>query len=178
MTRREIFRLIRVRGRHEWENPPVSLGRIAILGCEREGFVRTLSALLFCLVAAVSVAHADVKHVANFGVDSPDCGLQETPCRSISQAIRNASEGDTVFVGPGLYGDLNHNGVVGELGEEGASIPSGESCLVCVSKRLTLLSQRGAAHTTIDARNLPLTAVTLSRKLRASIVEPPRLQPH
>ena len=125
--------------------------------------MRIALAFVLALVATVAGAQTRVVHVANFGVDSPDCGLQETPCRSISQAIRNASEGDTVFVGPGLYGDLNHNGVVGELGEEGASIPSGESCLVCVSKRLTLLSQRGAAHTTIDARNLPLTAVTLSR---------------
>jgi hypothetical protein len=42
-------------------------------------------------------------------------------------------------------------------------MPSADTCLVCVSKRLTLLSQLGAAHTTIDARNLPLTAVALSR---------------
>jgi hypothetical protein len=125
--------------------------------------VRTTFALvLLTLVTTSAGAETRVLHVANFGIDSTECGRPDTPCRSISQAIRNASDGDTVFVAPGLYGDLNRNGVVGETGEEGSDAPSA-SCLVCVSKRLTLLSQRGAAHTTIDARNLPLTAVTLSR---------------
>src|SRR5262249_19176887 len=49
--------------------------------------------------------------VANNGVDSPTCGTSRTnPCRSISQALANAGDGDTISVGAGRYGDLNGDG--------------------------------------------------------------------
>jgi hypothetical protein len=118
--------------------------------------MRLALALVLGLIATAASAQSRVFHVKNFGVDGPDCGGEFTPCRSISQGIRTASTGDTVLVGPGLYGDLNRNGITGETGEEG---PPQCCCLVFISKSMTVLSERGAAHTTIDARNLPLTAV-------------------
>ena len=44
---------------------------------------------------------AAMLYVENNGVDSASCGAVTQPCRSISQAITNASDGDTVTVGPG-----------------------------------------------------------------------------
>jgi hypothetical protein len=41
------------------------------------------------------------------GVDSAACGSPKSPCRSISQAIENASDGDTIEVGAGRYGSIS-----------------------------------------------------------------------
>ena len=50
-------------------------------------------------------AQAKTLFIANNGLDSPTCGAVNAPCRSISQAIANASPGDKVIVGPGRYRD-------------------------------------------------------------------------
>ena len=86
-------------------------------------------------------------HVANNGIDSPDCGKRKGPCRSISQAIHNAAAGDTVSVGPGIYGDVNHDEDYNDPGDEHLA-PNGE-CIVCVDKRLRLISTDGAQNTVI-----------------------------
>src|SRR5262245_25730938 len=57
-----------------------------------------------------------VIHVENNGVDSSDCGSKQSPCRSISQAVANATENDTIRVGPGRYGDLDQDGTFAERG--------------------------------------------------------------
>ena len=62
--------------------------------------MRVALALVLGLIATAASAQSRVFHVKNFGVDSPDCGGEFTPCRSISQGIRIASTGDTVLVGP------------------------------------------------------------------------------
>ena len=49
-------------------------------------------------------------YVTNNGVDNQACGTKAAPCRSISQAIAYAKDGDKILVGPGRYGDLNGNG--------------------------------------------------------------------
>jgi hypothetical protein len=101
--------------------------------------------------------------VGNEGTDSPSCGGPNNKCRSISQAIRNSADGDTVFVEAGVYGDLNHNGIIGELGEERGGVldPNNRSCdcLVLIDKRITVLSERGAAATIIDASTAALAGV-------------------
>jgi hypothetical protein len=86
--------------------------------------------------------------VANNGVDSATCGAAANPCRSISRAIANASAHDRIVVGPGRYGDLNGNGILGEPGEETGGL--GCSCLVYVGKPLTLESEEGAAATVLE----------------------------
>ena len=83
------------------------------------------------------------------GEDSPTCGGNlSQACRSISQAVANASEGDRVLVAPGRYGDLNRNGLLGEEGEE-FGLDSCR-CLVHVDKRIQLVSERGADATRIE----------------------------
>jgi hypothetical protein len=102
--------------------------------------------------------------VGNEGTDSPSCGGFDNKCRSISQAIRNSAEGDTVFVEAGVYGDLNRNGIIGELGEEAQ--PSDQppcQCLITIDKRISVLSERGAAATIIDASTTALAAVRIAR---------------
>jgi hypothetical protein len=87
-------------------------------------------------------------HVANDGVDSVNCGTRRKPCRSITQAIQNATSGDLILVGEGRYGDLNGNGIFGEIGEEVGSGPC--FCLVEVNKTLKIRSEKGALRTVID----------------------------
>ena len=101
-----------------------------------------------------------VFHVANEGSDSDTCGNQDRKCRSISQAIRNAHDGDSIVVGVGVYGDLDRDGNT----REDPSEEFGGSCfcLVLIDKRITILSERGPAATIIDARNTPFIAVYIT----------------
>ena len=98
-------------------------------------------------------------YVANNGLDSALCGAKLSPCRSIRQAMANASAGSLIVVGPGRYGDLNQNGMFGEFGEEGA--PAGCNCMVQVDKPIRLVSRDGPAATVLDATGAP--AVTVVR---------------
>ena len=117
--------------------------------------VRSLLASVIALFGATIPAVANNWHVANNGVDSSQCG-GETPCRSISQAMLNASSGDTIYVGPGLYGDVNGDGNFAGPGDEHAD-PNGGSyvglpnrgCVVCITKPLHIYSTQGVATTVI-----------------------------
>jgi parallel beta-helix repeat protein len=86
--------------------------------------------------------------VRNNGVDSAECGSRANACRSISQAIENASAGDTILVGIGRYGDLNRDSVFDAAGEEHLNVAEG--CMVCVTKPLSIFSIFGADMTVID----------------------------
>ena len=109
-----------------------------------------LAALVF-FVLPVSAAHARTLKVAGNGVDGPACGPRD-PCRSISRAIANADDRDTIIVGPGFYGDISRNGVLGEAGEETGA--PGCNCMLAVNKAVVLVSSDGAAVTVIDARTV------------------------
>jgi hypothetical protein len=95
-------------------------------------------------------------------VDSPTCGGPRVPCRSINQTIANAQAKDTIVVGPGRYGDLNGNGVLGEPGEETAQIGFGCFCMIHVDKRVTLVSRAGASATVLDAGGAPVNVVGIT----------------
>jgi hypothetical protein len=107
-------------------------------------------------------------YVQNNGVDSTYCGNSSDPCRSISQAILNADFGDQILVGPGRYGDLDGDGILGETGEETGEIDYGCQCMVKVDKRVKIVSTHGATSTVVDAHFLgleegsPLTAVRIT----------------
>lgn len=102
-------------------------------------------------LTAVEAATSDsIIRVATNGVDSGTCGAEAQPCRTISQALLNASDGQTILVGPGRYGDLNRNGTLGEAGEESAGNPD-VKCMVNVDRSVAIYSQSGASVTTIDA---------------------------
>ena len=119
---------------------------------------RQLAAVLLVaagLLLIAPLAHGTTLYVANNGVDGPSCGTKTSPCRSIGQTIANAVAGDAIVVGPGRYGDLNGNGVLGEPGEENPDVFSpGCGCVLGVNKTLTLTSSNGAAATVIDATSV------------------------
>lgn len=110
--------------------------------------------LLIGLLGIGASAIAGVLHVAAYGSDSPTCGHQ-SPCRSISQAMENAASGDTIYVGPGLYGDINADNFTGPGDEHadpfggGDNQPPNTGCVVCISKPLHIYSTQGAATTII-----------------------------
>ena len=103
-------------------------------------------AALFAAASQAMAAGATV-HVANNGLDTATCGSRATPCRSIGRGVDRASAGDTVLVGPGKYGDLDENGLLGGPGEEVSSGPAA----VRIGKPIRVVSSAGAALTVIDA---------------------------
>jgi hypothetical protein len=103
------------------------------------------------LVAPTPAARAATLQVANNGADAEGCGTAQSPCRSISRAIADAAPGDTIVVGPGVYGgDLDADMTVGEPGEETGS--PGCGCMLSVNKPVSVISRDGAGSTVIDAR--------------------------
>ena len=112
-----------------------------------------IALVALALLGAAPAAEARTLYVANNGVDNAVCGVY-TPCRSISRAISNAVTRDTIIVGPGIYGDLNRNGILGEAGEE-TGYP-GCKCMIAIDRLVTIISSEGADATVINARNLNL----------------------
>lgn len=115
------------------------------------------------LLAVAPPAHgATTRYVASNGTDSTlcgfpvingfTCGAKESPCRSISCAIREAAAGDTIIVGPGRYGDVTRDGALDDDGDEFGS--SGCDCMLSINKGVRVHSSDGAAATVIDARNV------------------------
>src|SRR5262249_4181632 len=127
-----------------------------------------------CLTAGVllslaPLAHGTTLYVANDGSARPGgvrpvcgvghlcrCGAKASPCRSIACGITSAAAGDTIVVGPGVYGDLNHNGTLGDLpGEENPDVFSpGCGCVLALNKRVSVESSNGAAATIIDGQSV------------------------
>lgn len=103
--------------------------------------------------------------VANNGTDSASCGSWNRPCRSISQAVANAADGDTIYVQPGLYGDLNNDGTFDDPGDERPN-PS-YTCMICVFKDVDILSTTGADTTVISLGDEQLNTPTVVIELRA-----------
>ena len=102
-----------------------------------------------------------VLYVTNNGVDTQVCGRKATPCRSISQAIAYAKDGDKILVGPGRYGDVNGNGNFSDSGDESAEVNFGCVCMIKVNKSITLKSSDGAASTILDASGADLRVVVI-----------------
>jgi hypothetical protein len=98
----------------------------------------TALACLLTLTGAGRIVQSKTVYVATTGVDSPTCGLKRAPCHSISQAVANATDGDTILVGPGSYGP----------DEAGSRYHCG--CRIYINKRVRVLSLAGAVQTTIN----------------------------
>jgi hypothetical protein len=105
------------------------------------------------LLWLVSTAGADasILRVETNGIDSATCGSNQSPCRSISQAIENAVAGDTIVVGPGRYGDANNDGDFNDPGDEHAEVGVGCYCVLKVAKAVRIESSRGSEMTVIDS---------------------------
>ena len=129
-------------------------------GNTTSGLLILLSCLMAIMVPAESHAAPTTIRVANDGVDTENCGTAVAPCRSLSQGIQNATDGDIVLVGPGRYGDLNGNGIFGEPGEEAGLGPC--FCLIDVNKRLTIRSEMGALQTVLDGAGTARRMVAIS----------------
>jgi hypothetical protein len=123
--------------------------------------MRSSSLLALALLALSHSASGATLFAANQGVDSGTCGGVKTPCRSISQTIANAVDGDTIVVGPGHYGDLNGDDDFADPGEEAAEIGTGCDCAVKIDKRVTVKSRDGAAATVIDGDGQVVSTVSL-----------------
>jgi hypothetical protein len=132
---------------------------------------RLIASALFVSASFVANAHGNVAtlFVANNGTDVAGCGAYKAPCRSISRAIRDATPGDWIVVGPGRYGDLDLDGAAGEAGEESGPL-LGCDCMVLVDKPVTLLSSQGATTTVIDAGLGPDPSVVAAVRIRADHV--------
>jgi hypothetical protein len=109
--------------------------------------------ILLSISQATPSRAANATHwVANDGTDTGACGAQSTPCRSISQAIENATDGDTIEVGEGRYGDITGTGTFAAGGDEHAHLLPQDGCIVCVTKAVRIFSLHGAAVTLIQGR--------------------------
>ncbi len=121
----------------------------------------TLGCAIAIATAVLGMTATAATHwVAVNGLDNAACGSQQSPCRSISQAIANAASGDTINVGPGHYGDVNGDGNFTGPGDEQPDPnagggddypPSIQGCIVCITKPLHIYSLQGAATTVIGS---------------------------
>jgi hypothetical protein len=130
------------------------------LAIAREYVMQYASKVLAVCVAALGVAimtagaaSASTLRVTNDGTDSASCGAPNKPCRTISQAIENASDGDGIEVGAGHYGNVSGDPNFGGPGDEHPQAEAG--CMVCITKALSVFSLHGAAVTVIE--NIPST---------------------
>jgi len=129
----------------------------------------TILCLTFCVTQA-SFAQISTEQaytgkklfVTAIAVDSAVCGPRDKPCRSISQAIENANEGDHIFVGPGYYGDINMDGDFDDPGDEKAQLGFGCHCIILINKSLTLTSIVDAKTTLLDANDAVANVVAIT----------------
>src|SRR5579864_4067004 len=98
--------------------------------------IRFISLATFMVWGLPIGVQASTWYATNDGVDSPMCGhTRDHACRSISQAVDNATDGDVIWVGAGRYGDLNGNGSFADPGDEHPfDSGNGTSCVVCITK--------------------------------------------
>jgi len=100
--------------------------------------------LLF--LQAASASDSQPIFVAANGVDSATCGAVASPCRTITQALAIAPSGGSVAVDPGIYGDVNGDGILSGNDEE----PGTDVSMIQITKPVHLFSTLGAAVTRID----------------------------
>ena len=137
------------------------------LGRPGGGRLGRLSLAAFLFFAFAASTFGATRHVANNGIDGAGCGTAASPCRTITQGIANATEGDTVMVGPGRYGDLNRNGSLGEPQEE--TPEPGCDCALAVNKGVVLISSDGAAATVIDSRSVAVANTVVDQRQRRGV---------
>lgn len=119
-----------------------------------------LLSLSFVVTSAVTASAASI-YVASHGTDSGSCGTKTDPCRTINQGIDQASVGGTIIVGPGKYGDLDGDGILGEAGEETPGTVGLQDCMIAIDKQVTLVSSAGAWSTSLDPGTAPSLDATV-----------------
>jgi len=130
-------------------------------GASVAAVIALLSAALPAFAAENARGSGATLHVAVNGMDDKSCGKRSNPCRSITQAINVAREGDTILVGPGRYGDAD---VVATLTGPGDERPdAGLECMICIDKRVRVLSTNGPELTSIQEADITVGALVLIR---------------
>jgi len=101
-------------------------------------------------------------YVTNDGTDSAGCGAQANACRSISQGLENAVDGDTILVGAGRYGNISGSASYSGAGDEHpqtftrSSFDDVTGCIICIQKAVSIYSLHGPSVTVIEGA--PLTS--------------------
>jgi hypothetical protein len=105
------------------------------------------------MMAGVASATSATLNVTNDGADSATCGVPTKPCRTISQAIENAADGDSIEVGAGLYGNVSGDPNFAGPGDEHAQVGDfpQDGCIICINKGVHIYSLHGAAVTIIQS---------------------------
>jgi hypothetical protein len=115
-------------------------------------------AVVMVVAFSATASQAVNWYVGNNGDDSAGC-TKASPCRSITKAISAAATGDTIIVGPGVYGDLDGSGTIGDF--PGEETPAG-GCMITIDRQLTIKSRDGAHVTVLDAANLAPNVVCIA----------------
>lgn len=113
----------------------------------------------FILSSAASATGRSI-YVTTDGTDSASCGAQASACRSISQGLVNATDGDTILVGAGRYGNISGSASYTGAGDEHPQSLDGyyyvTGCIICINKAVSIYSLHGPSVTVIEGA--PLTA--------------------
>lgn len=99
------------------------------------------------LLALPGAAWGATRHTQVTGADSGTCGAAASPCRTITQAMANASAGDTIAVGPGQYGSANGDADLSDAGEESSGV-AGK--MIVVNKELALVAASGTGSVVLS----------------------------
>ncbi len=130
----------------------------------RRSYSVTLIVTAFLTLSSPLAAGAALS-VTNYGTDSSACGSSTNPCRSLTQAIENASPGDAIWVGAGHYGNIHGDPDYSAPGDERPQTVPGynlvPSCMICVTKPVHIYSYNGASVTIIDSGPSPTFAATV-----------------
>jgi parallel beta-helix repeat protein len=113
---------------------------------------RTIPALAtamcaIALGASTAAAVVPTIHVANNGVDGPACGTETAPCRTINEGLDRLPRGGNLLVHPGIYGDVDDDGVASGSGEDEAA-PTVQDMFV-INRKIKVKSTAGPASTVI-----------------------------
>jgi len=113
------------------------------------------AAFIAAMPAAPASGAAAKWYAANNGLDTSPC-TTSMPCRSITRALTMAAPGDTIEVGPGIYGDIDGSGTLGDFpGEETSA-----GCMISITSRVTILSKDGAGSTVLDGAAMAVVCIT------------------
>ena len=100
------------------------------------GSLPVFASFLLAIAVVPASVQAGTWYVTNTGADGATCGQsRDHACRSINQAIDNASTVDVIWVGAGQYGALTGTG----------------ACAVCITKGVQIYSYNGTTATVIEA---------------------------
>jgi hypothetical protein len=113
----------------------------------------------FILSSVASAAGRSI-YVTTDGTESASCGAQTSACRSISQGLENATDGDTILVGAGRYGNISGGTSYTGPGDEHPEARDRyffvTGCIICIEKAVSIYSLHGPSVTVIEGA--PLTS--------------------